>query len=397
MKILQIAPQIPVPPNNGARLSIYGITKYLALRGHEINFACYNKKKTTNEQIQMLSSSSRPFVYETQTDNNAIDAAVNIFSNVPYNISKFEKKEFASKIKELIVQNKFDVIHIDHLHMAWLVDNMREITDAPVVLREHNLEMEIMKRFHEYTKNPLLKKYAEIQYKKFLKYEPHFCEKFDTCVMISAHDELKLKSLNQNVRTKVIPAGVMPELLRLEKSRVEEESIAFLGSLEWFPNLDGISWFIESVMPMLKEVRPNIKLYLYGGGVPNNFFIPSFLRENIIVKGFVDDIWNEILKTELVIVPLRVGSGIRVKILELLAAGQNIVASSIAAEGIPVENEKHILIADSAMEFTDKIDRFLNHRFDNAAMIRNGKELIASNFTWERIAEQFEQLYMSLQ
>jgi len=78
-------------------------------------------------------------------------------------------------------------------------------------------------------------------------------------------------------------------------------------------------------------------------------------------------------------VPLRIGGGIRVKILELLAAGQNVITSAIGAEGIPVENEKHLLIANSAMEFVNKIDQFLSNRFDNSAMIKNGKELIASN------------------
>jgi glycosyltransferase involved in cell wall biosynthesis len=214
--------------------------------------------------------------------------------------------------------------------------------------------------------------------------------------MISTEDERKLKSLNTNIKTAVVPAGVMSNLLTLQKGEVECGSIGFLGSLDWFPNLDGISWFIKSVMPKLVEKRPDIKLYLYGGGVPNDFYIPHSLENNIFIKGFVDEIWSEILSKELVVVPLRIGGGIRVKILELLAAGQNVITSAIGAEGIPVENEKHLLIANSAMEFVNKIDQFLSNRFDNSAMIKNGKELIASNYTWEIIAEKFERLYSSL-
>ena len=395
MKILQISPQVPLPLDNGGRIGIYGITKNLADRGHEIHFVTYRKGTDKSWAENELKKFCQPYILEENTENNLFSAILNLFSPVPYNISKFHKKTTENFLLNFLKNNQADLIHIDHLHLGWLVDIIRDTIDIPVVLREHNLELKIMERFYKKEKNLFIKGYANLQYKKFIKYEPALAEKFDRCIMITSEDEQRLKELNPKVKTSVIGVGVSKELLDVYKKNIIPYSLFHIGSLEWRPNYDGLTWYLEEVFPAIVTYQPKAKLFIYGIGA-EKLRIPVSLQKNIIKVGYVKDLWNEILDKQLAVIPLRIGSGIRVKIIEMLGIGQNIISTSIGVEGIDAENEKNILIADSPDEFIHKTIAYFNNEYDNAQFAANAKQLIKEKYTWEKIAEQFENEYYSL-
>lgn len=395
MRILQLSPQVPLPPDSEVRLGIYGITKHLAERGNEIYFAAYRKNADKIASERELSKFGKPIILDVNTNNNFGGAILNFFSGVPYNISKFKKKELVKFLRSFLKGNKIDIVHIDHLHLAWALDVIRNEVDIPVVLREHNIELKIMQRFYEQQKNIILKKYSGLQYNKFLKYEPSIRRKFDKCIMVSRHDEEILKGLNPDVKTAVIGVGVDKELLAMRKSQTIPYSIFHLGSLEWLPNYDGLNWYLEEIFPSIVKFKKEVKLYLYGTGT-DKVKVPSSFRENIIKIGYVKDLWKEVLDKQLAVVPLRIGSGIRVKIIEMLATGQNIISTSVGKEGIDVEDGKHMLIADSTEEFISKTISYFENKYDPEMMSANAKKRIEEKYTWEKIAEQFENEYYSL-
>jgi len=117
-------------------------------------------------------------------------------------------------------------------------------------------------------------------------------------------------------------------------------------------------------LPLIVERKNEVKFHLYGGGDKKKLMIPESVKNNIIIEGFIDDIWGSVLNKSLAIVPLRIGSGIRVKILEMLAAGENIISTSIGAEGIPLEKNHHLLIEDEPRKFAETILKFLNGEYD---------------------------------
>jgi len=141
---------------------------------------------------------------------------------------------------------------------------------------------------------------------------------------------------------------------------------------------------------------PQTRLYLYGGGLPKGFNPESQIKSNVVIMGFVEDIWQSISDKLLAIVPLRIGSGIRVKILEMLARGQNIISTSLGVEGIPVSSGKEILIADTEMEFAYKVIDYFSGRFDSASMTECGRNLIRENYTWEKITDQYDELFKNM-
>jgi len=395
LKILQISPHLGVPPNTGANISVFGITKYLSLLGHEIDFVSYRKSFNLESTLKDLRPYCDPTILDIQTGNNVISAIFNVFSHVPYNVSKYINRDLREFIIKYFKNNKPDIIHIDHLHMAWIVDDIRELTNAPIVLREHNVETNIMKRFSEKESNILLRWYSARQAKKLENYEVKYCRKFNKCIMITSVDEQQIRQLDSRIDTTTIEAGIDEHLLNYRKKEVIPKSLFHIGSLDWYPNKDGLEWFLNSVMPSLSEQIPEIKLFIYGSGA-EKLKIDSKVKDNIEICGFVSNLAQNILNKELMIVPLRIGSGIRLKILEMLAMGCNILTTEIGKEGINAENKKHLLIGNSAEEFKSIIIDYLNGKYDKELISNNAKDLIRESYTWPIIAKRFENEYMKI-
>lgn len=396
MNILQIAPQIPIPPTDGGKISIYGIIKGLQERGHSIDFICYRKQSNYEYSFKELKKICNPYILDVQTDNNFYRALLNLFSNVPYNASKYITKELRDFLKDFLPGKKYDIVHISHLHMGWVIDLVKKYNNSPIILRQENLEMNIMKRFSENQGNPILRFYSWLQYRKFVKYEPALCKKFDKCVMITGLDEERLLKFDDDIKTEHISSGVDSSLLLKNRNEIEPFSIVHIGHLDWYPNYDSLQWFLDEIFPQVVHSIPKAKLYVYGGCEPRNFKVPEGLSSNVIMKGFVENIWLELSTKSLAIVPLRIGSGIRIKILEMLSFGLNIVTTDIGKEGINAINERDLLIANTKEDFFNKIVDFFSGKYDAEEMVVNGKRLIENEYTWEKIAEKFEKLYESL-
>ena len=396
MRILFIVPKIPYPPSDGHKKSIWGVIKYLSLLGHEIDIVAYRQNENLEAVRNEIEKYAKLFVLDVQTGNSIFGALKNIFSSVPYNLSKYNRRELKDFLPGYFQKNNVDIIHVVNSHMGFVIDFIRRYSDAPVVLRQENLEMTIMKRYCQTQNNFLLKTYSFIQYKKFLKYEPALCEKFDKCIMMSREDDYELRKLNPNVNTTVIPLGIEKDLLRMSSEQIEKYSLVHIGSLNWYPNLDGFDWFVQQIFPIVLKIIPEAKLYLYGSQLPENYNLPKNLRDKIIVKGFVENIWEELRDKSLAVIPLRIGGGIRVKILEMLAAGKNIITTSLGKEGLELEDGREILIADSPQKFAEKIINFFHDNYDSVKMAEAGRIFIENNYLWENIAARFQDIYQNL-
>lgn len=396
MRILQILPKIPFPPSDGHKKSMWGVIKYLSKRGHKIEIIAYRQNEDVEKVKTEIEKYARLHIIDVDTPNTIIGIIKNLFSPIPYNLYKYKRSELTAFLKNFLPGNNFDIIHLTNSHMGWVIDEIRKLSLAPVVLREENLELAIMEKYYRNQKNLLLKFYAYIQFKKFIKYEPVLCSKFDWVIMMSNEDKDRLNLLEPSIKSSAIPMGVEKELLSLRKENIEKYSITHIGSLKWYPNLDGFLWFVREIFPLILNKKPDAKLYIYGSDLPQNIMIDDNVMKNVVVKGFVDDLWDELKNKSIVVVPLRIGSGIRVKILELLAAGQNVISTSLGKEGLPLLDMKELLIADNRQDFAEKILDFFDNKFDSEKIIDNGKKFIEKNYLWDNVADQFEQVYYEL-
>lgn len=395
MKILQIATLVPIPATDGGRLSVFGLIKSLSQRGHNIDFVCYQKEADYKLSYEGLKTYCTPHILNFQTNNSITGAMKNFFSIVPYNASKYYSKLMLDYLTDLLKAKSFDIIQINHLHLGWLARSLKKITNTPIVIRSQNIETMIMKRYCEQIKNPFLKLFSWIQYKKLLTYEPLIYSDFDLCIMISKNDLHYIKSKNPKINAIDIPAGVDENLLTVKKSSIIPHSIAHIGQTDWYPNYDSLKWFISEIFPKVLENYPDSRLYIFGGGKTKDFPIPENVKNNVQNIGFVENLWDNLSAIELTVIPLRIGGGIRIKILELLASGNLIVTTSIGKEGIDVYNEKHLFIADTSEELIANIIKVFDG-FETTQIISQGREFISKNYLWDVIVKKFENSYHEL-
>lgn len=396
MKILFIAPKIPYPPTDGGKISIWGVLKTLSDFGNQIDFVAYSHSR--DYDLEVVRQYCHPTILNENTQNSVFGAFLNLFSKTPYNVSKYHKKSLVKYIRAYFKGNRsVDIVHITNLHMGWVIDEIKKYVNIPVVLRQENLEMYIMKRFYENEKNFFIKSFAWLQYVKFKSYEPKLCKKFDQVIMISPDDKKRLKELDPEIKVEYIPAGVDRKIFNsYKKDEKEKHSMFHIGHLDWFPNLDSIKYFIYEILPVVKSSLPSIKFYIYGGKIPPHLSIPNSVQSCIIEKGFVDNLWEDLADKELAIVPLRIGSGMRLKIVELLAAGHVVLTTSIGTEGIPTKHNENLLIADGTKSFAHEIINYFNNVYDRDKLVNNARKFVLENYSWDSIGKKFVNIYKEL-
>jgi len=391
MKILQISPRVPYPLTDGGKIGIYNIVKYLALRGHDITLVCFNDEINKCPELEKY---CKLIIIRKKTKTTYLELFLNLFSSMPYGISKYCSPVAKKKIYDLLKKNKYDIVHLDHLHTAYYGVFVKNNFNLPVALREHNIENMIIKRYYKNQKNIFIKYYAYLQYMKLYKYERIICEIFNRCLMITKNDEEIMKKMNSNIKTSVIPAGVDTTYFYPIDIKEEEYSLISVASMNWLPNIEAIEWFCKEILPLIKKKVQKIKLYIVGINPPNN--IKGLANNNVIVTGFVEDVRKYIAKGQVFIVPLKTGSGMRIKILNALAMRKAIVSTSVGCEGIEVVDGKNIYIADNKQQFAEKVIYLLKNDDERKRLGQEGIKLIKEKYQWEKIAEQIETEYMEI-
>ncbi len=388
MKILQISPRKPFPPIGGGEIVTYHTIKGLADLGHDVTLVSIVDKKEEIPESQEICT-WRPVEKDTSTTLRGV--LTNLMSRKPYTPSKYHSSRIEEKIRDVVNGDDFDLVHLDGLHVAYYGVKIKKEFDLPIILREHNVESEIMQRFYQNQRNPFLKAYAYLQYKKLYEYEAAASETFDRCLMITDRDAERLQNMNTNAEVGVVPAGVDVDYFSPRKVVEEPNSIVFVGSMDWPPNADGLSWFSREIFPLIKEEVPGIKLYVVGRNPPRR--VQRLEGQSVEVTGFVDDVRDYMATAEVFIVPLRIGSGMRIKILNAMAMGKPVVSTKIGSEGIAAEDGKNIYLANSPLEFARTVIKLLHDEKERKRIGRRGRALVEGRYSWEMITRQLEECY----
>lgn len=391
MKILQISTRIPYPPTSGGDIVTYNTLKHLALRGHDITLVSFVSEVKGALELEKYCRWA-PVQKDTRTSITRL--LLNLFSKTPYTISKYHANQAKEQVHKLLREDDIDIVHIEHLHVAYYGILIKKEFGLPIVLREHNVETIIMERFYENQKNPLIKAYAYLQYKKLWDYEAKICGMFDKCFMITEDDEKWIKEMNPRVKTSVIPSGVDTSYFNSLEAEEEPYSIIYVASMDWLPNVESILWFYKDIFPLIKKEVPEAKLYIVGRKPPVN--IKILANKDIIVTGFVEDVREYIARSAVFIVPLKIGGGMRIKILNALAMGKAIVSTSIGCEGIDVTDGKDIYIADTEAQFARRVLELMGNKNKRRRLGEEGLRLVKEKYQWKRIAEQIEEEYKKI-
>jgi glycosyltransferase involved in cell wall biosynthesis len=295
-------------------------------------------------------------------------------------------------LRQLLGSTQFDIVHVDHLHLAPYGLVCRGVAKLPIVLREQNIESVILQRFAENVHTPIFRQWLDMQARRIQVFERNMAEQFDACCVISEEDRNTLLKMNPRVHARVIPAGVEERYFQPPSSQEKKPySIALVGNFEWLPNRDALLWFLSDIFPKIQRGLPDATLYIIGKKIPAKVHQMQYPR--IVLRGYVPDIKEELQQYDISVVPLRVGGGMRLKIIESFAMRVPVVSTSIGREGIPGNDGEHLLVADSIDHFAAQVVQLLKEPKLRNMLAEKAFQLASREYRWERIAEEFEHTY----
>lgn len=397
MKILQICHRVPFPAVDGGNIAMMNMALSLAQSGHEVHQFSLNTSrhfidmKTIPVELKDKLHMSASYI---DTRIKAADALLNLFSHHSYNMVRFFSMHVANDLSKLLEKNKFDIIQLETLFCTPYIETIRKYSKAKIVLRSHNVEHIIWERLAVSEKKILKKKYLNLLAGRLKQYELKTLSAVDGIISITSVDENIFKSLGFKGPILSIPLGIDVNDYVNSTSEKSEMVLYHLGSMDWLPNLEGVEWFLKECWTKIHQSNPQAKLFLAGRDFPQHIIDAHY--PNVTCDGLVADAAAYTMNKQIMIVPLLSGSGMRVKIIQGLAAGKTIISTSIGAEGIEVEHEKNILIANTPPEFAAMIKRCMENENWCRQIGNNGRKLAEEKYSLQCTGEMVGKFYKRL-
>ena len=397
MKILMLCNKSPWPKREGGPIAMHAMISGLLQAGHSVKVLAANTNKYTVDPetipAEFKEKTGIEFV-DMDLSLNIVDAAISYITRQSYHVSRFHTKAFAQKLTEILRREKYDIIQLEMLYMATYLDIIRKYSKAPVVLRAHNIEHKIWQRVAENCSNPLKHFYLNHLYKALRRFEISIINKVDGIVAITPVDARNFDRLSHSTNIISIPFGINLDTLTGSPEQPAEASLFHIGTMNWYPNEESIKWLISEVWPMVHKRKPNLELHLAGRYMPE--WLTKLSKPNIYVDGEVPDVWEYMQRFSIMVVPLFSGSGIRIKIVEAMAAGKAIITTAIGAEGINYENGQHLIIAKDARSFTDAIVKLCDDKNLRDTLGKNARLLIAKEHDNNKLMTKLTVFYNDL-
>jgi glycosyltransferase involved in cell wall biosynthesis len=253
-------------------------------------------------------------------------------------------------------------------------------------MNHHIVESLLLFRRAERARNPLKRVYIKIQSAKLRKYEGSQVEKFDLNLAASELDKMELLRISPDANVKVIPNGVDTDYFAVQNTSIKKYNLVFIGGMTWYPNRDGLQCFMKEIWPLIKREISEASLTLIGRK-PLKEIIESSWGKDLEVPGFVEDVRPYLHCANVMVVPIRVGGGTRLKILDAFACGKAVVSTSIGCEGLEVTPDKNILVGDSPAEFAGQVIKVLRDEKLMTSLGIEARKLVEEKYRWESIGE----------
>ncbi|MCK4303002.1 MAG: glycosyltransferase [Candidatus Eisenbacteria sp.] len=316
----------------------------------------------------------------------------NLLSSYPYIVSRHYSKAFQTELEKTVAALRPDLIMCEWTPYAIFV---KELTHVPRIVVAHNMEQRIWQRYYEHEESALKRWYIGRQMTKVASFERRAFNWVEGAVAVSDAESGEIKTLNPSLPVAVVDNGVDLSYFAPIPDEPKQESLVFVGVMHWRPNQDAVGYFIEEILPLVRQRRPQVSIVVVGQNPPPHIKKLDSLPEVCIV-GRVDDVRPYVEAATVYVVPLRIGGGTRLKILEALAMKKAVVSTSVGAEGLDVTDGKNIMLADTAADFAARIELL----FSNAELRRQlgnaGRRLVKERYGWDRLADKLEAFLSSL-
>jgi len=380
------------PPDTGGKVRSLNIFSRLAKRA-SIDAVSFADRATETEGIWSMKRMFRSYIavpWDEAPKNSIrfyLEVLANQISPLPYTLAKCNRPEFQSAVKALTSRNGYDVVLCDFLHTAV---PLLPIPYRPKVIFEHNVEFQLRKRRWELEAHWLRRWILGNEWRKTRAAEAKVCRSLDHVICVSSEDAQTLRSEFGIDSVSVLPTGVDTDYFRPSGTGAQRGRMVFVGSMDWDPNEDGVVWFLEEIYPRIRQEIPEAGFYIVGRNPSARLRRVADANPGVVVTGRVGDVRPYLAASEIVVVPLRVGGGTRIKIPEAMAMAKPVVSTSIGAEGLPFQNGRELCIADQPEEFARTVLRLFDNDRLRESINAAARTSVVEKHGWDVVADSME-------
>ncbi len=424
MHVLFLTQIIPYPPDAGPKVKTWNVLRYLASQGHQVTLASFVRLEEEQHVPVLRELCQDVYTIPIQRSRLA-DIGYWVrsnFSGRPFLIERDDRTGMRQLVKRILSEESVDIIHADQLTMAQFAlpthvqssgftKDMRDELgvnherDPYLVFDAHNAVWTIVERMRQ-NAPWYLKPIAGLEEQRVKRYEGMVINKFDHTLAVAEPDRKALENAVdlftngagdiKNSIT-VVPIAVDTQKLQPVLRKPGSVNIVTLGTLHYPPNADGIRWFVQEVFPLILEEKPDATLTIIGKNPPADFYqLQNKYPQKVEVTGYVEDLTPYLEKAALMVIAVRAGGGMRVRILEAFARGMPVVTTTVGLEGIEARSGEEILVEDDPAGFAQATLRLFEDEALGFSLAEKGRLLAESHYDWQMVLKKMDEIYNPL-
>ena len=397
MKLFWIKAGGFVPLDYGGRIRSFQMAKELACR-HEVTVLTFYpaaEDDTHNELAPLFEELITVPLKLPRRRSMAeyIDYLRLLVAPHAYSMQKYYRADLRRAVSQLFSRKSFDAIICDFVYPAGVLDWNSKI---PIILFTHNVEAEVWERQYQVSGTLLSKIAFWLEYKRLASAERYYAKRSARVLAVSERNrEFFGRYAGGRERVSLMPTGVDTDYFRPMPGSPKETSLVFTGSMDWAPNHDAMEYLYRDILPLIRLEEPDVEIWMVGRNPP-----PSLIRlvegdPKVHVTGRVEDVRPFMSRGSIYVLPMRTGSGTRLKVLEAMASGKAIVSTPVGAEGLPVKNGENIVLAESPQEFAKAVVSLIRNRATRRQFEMNARAVAESGLSWRAAAERLEEAVLA--
>ncbi|HEX9114592.1 MAG TPA: glycosyltransferase [Anaerolineae bacterium] len=413
-QILILTPQLPYPPQQGTTLRNFNLIAGLARLGHTLDLAAFEPARPESQAtgVGLGSDVGSPLTrycrsittVPAPTRTLARRARDTLLQSLPDMALRLESLDMHRRVADLLAARRYDVVQVEGIEMAPYapVGRTQQGPDRPalVVFDDHNAEYVLQQRaFLTDVHRPrrwLAAGYSVVQWQKLVHYERRTCRAADRVVAVSETDCAALQRLAPGLEVTVVPNGVDLDLYRPGATPpltdLAAPALVFTGKMDYRPNIDAVLWFADEVLPLIRAGAPAAHFYVVGQQ-PHARLARLAGQPGVTLTGRVPDVRPYMAGASVYVVPLRIGGGTRLKVLEAMAMGLPIVSTRLGCDGFPFQDAAEVRFADDPPAFATAVLDLLADREQAARLGRAARAYVAAHYGWDAIVPRLARVY----
>jgi glycosyltransferase involved in cell wall biosynthesis len=390
-RVLILPNRVPYPLKDGGNMATDAIIQGYQQQGWEVYLLSMNTTRHKVDAITLRNLYRNLYKFETVDINNSVNGVQVIrnllFSKLPNHAERFYHLSFNEKLSTVLADFKPDVVHIESVFLTSYLHTINHYNPF-TVLRLHNIEWQVWQRLAIETKG-VKSWYLNHLAKRIKVYEQDAWNSYNLLLPITKHDAEVVKQTSVR-ETYTVHFGIKPK----QYTTSSEQWVGYhIGAMDWLPNKEAMDWFVNDIWPVIKQTVPDFQFYFAGRNMPQSY--TAFNINGIYCEGEVLDADSFIADKKILIVPLRSGGGVRVKILEAMASGKLVVSTCIGMQGIDAIEGEHYLLADTPEAFATQLKWAISNKTAAHKLAQNAQSLIAEKYNSTEIASELSQKLLS--